>query len=462
MVTYSITKDTSQTVIPALPRSPGVYCYTDGNGRALYVGKAKNLQSRIRQYFTRDDAIGEKTRVLVNQIQSVAIWQTASEFDALLLEANRIRAFQPKYNVIARDDKSPLYVCLTLGEALPRVIFVRKPKDTSAQKRRAYFGPFQSARVARKILRQIRRAIPYCTAKRRDGRPCFYTQVGLCDPCPSFISKLQDIAEKRRLTALYKRNITRLKDMLSGNTSGIITDLEHTMKRYANKRMFEQAQRVYRHILALRHIQSHSYDPSLYVSNASFLDTVHHKEESSLCAVLRPFYPQLTQIRRIECIDISSTGGAHATGSLVVFTDGMPNPPLYRRFRIRSGGTPHDVDMIREVLARRLAHTEWPMPDVLIVDGGKPQAAAAKKTLDEAHSGIPLIALAKRREDIVIPVNDSFRVVQLEYNNPALHLVARVRDEAHRFAISYHRLLRTRAFSDTIAKHEASDSRVSV
>ncbi len=450
-----------KTVAQQLPHVPGVYIFRNAKRTIIYIGKAKDLRNRVIQYFLRDDAVGAKTKILVSQITSIDTIETLSEFDALLLEAKLIREHKPKYNVIAKDDKSPLYVCITLEEEMPRILFVRKTALETVHKR-VYFGPFQSGRTVRSLIRELRSIIPYCTQKIRNGRPCFYTHLGLCSPCPSVISKMQNSPARDELIGIYRKNIQLLVDILSGKSRQLLQDYKLEMSKAAEAERFEDAQAAKRNIERLGRLLEKHYDPSHYVQEESLLEHMYDSELSGLQKHLRPYYPLIAALNRIECIDISNTSGTSATGSLVVLSDGKPFPPQYRRFKIRSMQTPNDFAMIAEVVERRLRHTEWPYPGLLVVDGGKGQVAAAKRVLDDKGVTIPLIGLAKRFEEIIVPYENTTKTVRLPFDDHGLHLLQRLRDESHRFALTYHRKLRKKAFIGTIAKHEASGTRVPV
>ncbi len=435
-----------------IPQTPGVYIYKDQLGGVLYVGKGINLKKRVQQYFTRDDAVGDKTKHLVAQIASIEIISTMNEFDALLLEAKLIRQYLPKYNVIARDDKSPLYIRITIEEELPHVLFVRRPTTGT------FFGPFQSGKIVRELLRNLRRIVPYCTQKQRNGRPCFYTHLGFCHPCPSIIVRMTDKEGKQQGTHEYRRNIFRLRDILSGKTNTVVKDLEKEMKEFAKHGEFEQAAMARNQIQHLTDMLQKHYDPMFYLEGSD----VFAKENQALLAGLSSVYPHLPKLDRIECIDISNLGGKQATGSLVVLFHGQPDKSQYRKFKIRMPNHPNDFAMVAEVLHRRLNHSEWPYPDLLVIDGGKGQVGSALGVLQKRNISIPLIGLAKRREEIIAPKlgNPSFprtresilefTTIRLPLTSPGLHLLERIRDEAHRFAITYHRLLRKKESFDTI------------
>jgi excinuclease ABC subunit C len=210
----------------------------------------------------------------------------------------------------------------------------------------------------------------------------------------------------------------------------------------ARKQNFEDAAALRNHIQNLRYMLQKQYDPMMYITGNTGVENIYEKELGSLRQTLLPYIPNLMALHRIECIDISNTGGNQATGSLVVLTDGHKDTSQYKRFRIRMENAPNDVAMIAEVVTRRFAHPEWGTPDLFIVDGGKPQVKAATNVI----STIPIIGLAKRFEEIVVPQGSEWKIIRIPYTSPALHVLERIRDEAHRFAITYHRLLRKKAF----------------
>lgn len=428
--------DTTPEKIGNLPQTAGVYLFSDSHGKILYVGKAKNVRSRVSSYFMTPSGQLLKTQQLVPQIARIRTIQTRSEFEALLLEAKLIHSHQPKYNSLAKDDKSPLYLTIT-NEKLPHVSFVRKPKNPQ-------FGPFQSPRAVRSLLRRLRSVVPYCTQKQRTGRACFYTQLGLCGPCPSYIEGLPKGNPRRReLTRLYRRNMRRLTAILSGKTTRVLRELESEIRTSAKDMAYEKAAEAKEQRDALLSLLTTPLDPSWYTQRNSALEDQYKEEEQALRDAISPHLSALPpSLRRIECYDISNLYGTNPTGSMVVAGEGIMDPSSYRRFHIRGLAQPNDVGMMREVLTRRLKHEDWPAPDLILVDGGKSQVAAAVSVLTQAESTIPVIGLAKQFERIVVPQGRAFTTVTLRLDNPALHLLRRIRDEAHRFALSYHRKLR--------------------
>jgi excinuclease ABC subunit C len=218
--------------------------------------------------------------------------------------------------------------------------------------------------------------------------------------------------------------------------------MEKEMLEYAREDKFEKAAEMKNHIEQLRLLMQKRYDPSVYSEAYDSFTPLVQKELDTLYLVLRPYIPGLQSLHRIECIDISNIGGLWATGSLVVLIDGKIDTSLYKRFKIRMSNIPNDFDMIKEVTMRRFSHADWSFPDLFIVDGGKGQIQAAIQAIKEKNLQIPVLGLAKRYEEIVLPVNGSWKVLRVSQESPALHMVERIRDEAHRFALSYHKLLR--------------------
>lgn len=431
--------------LASLSHEPGVYLYKNDEGTVIYVGKARDLSRRVKQYFTRRAGMDEKTKRLVADIRSIQTIATTSEFDALLLEAKLIREFMPKYNVISRDDKSPLYVVITLSETLPRLFLVRKGEigTYSRNKQNAVYGPFQSGFAVRGLLRQLRSIVPYCTQKQRTGKPCFYTHLGLCQPCPSAIVSFSG-AEQKEKTALYRKNMLRLKALFDGKVRWLAEEYEKEMRRFAELQQFELASAVKQRLLLLNSLSQHRYDPQVFIEQGAA--DIYEEELAELHTYLCKFYPNLKPLTRIECFDISNLYGQQAVGSMVVLLSGRPESHEYRKFRIKTVRGISDVSMMDEVLSRRLKHREWPYPQFILIDGGKPQVAAARDVLRRSQLSIPMAGLAKREEEIVIPDGNDFVTLRLPLSGRAIKVLMRIRDEAHRFAITYHRLLRSKAF----------------
>lgn len=440
------TMELSQTTLASLPKIPGVYLFHDATGGVIYVGKAINLYRRVHQYFNSKLAIGSKTKQLVGQIADLQTIPTLTEFDALLLEAKLIRRYRPRYNSIAKDDRSPLYIGVSLNEELPHIRLLRKTaigkSGFTTGRKNTVFGPFQSARMAKMILRCLRRIVPYCLQKKRDGKPCFYTHFGYCQPCPSLLAKMPNSEMRQKLVRQYRKNIFRLSHILAGKAKTVLRQMESEMRQAAKDGRFEQASHVKQQINNLYSLLATRYDPNIYLENEMKHEDLALHEAVELQKALQKIYPDLGRLTRIEAVDVSNLSGKEATGSLVVMTGGRIDTDQYRKFKIKITAAANDVAMIREVLHRRFAHNEWPLPNLLVVDGGKAQLTAARQVLQERGITLPVISLSKRFEEVVGFKNEHYPTLRLSLTSRELHLLQRLRDEAHRFALAYHRLLR--------------------
>lgn len=417
-----------------LPHTPGVYMFRAENREVLYVGKAVDLKNRVSSYFN-PSLLSPKTKQMVSQHASISHIRTTSEFDALLLEAKLIKSLKPKYNIIWRDDKHPLYIKIT-HELYPKVTTSRKEDDPSA----LYFGPFPSSRIVRETLRHLRHVIPYCTERAIRKKPCFYAHLGLCNPCPNMIEQMEG-KPKRQAHREYRTHIRRLVRILDGKSSSVIGELSRDMLRASEKEDYRTAQRLKESMMRLQYLTEQRRSIQDYMKNPNLYSDVRKEECEQIAAIAHA--PEAT---RIEGYDISNTMGTCATGSMVVFYQGDPDTSSYRRFKIRTKRAPDDYTMMREMIQRRLAHDEWPRPDIMLIDGGIGHVSTVLDILQEQQNTIPVIGLAKRFEEIIVPhmsdTGRTFTKVILPAGSPALRLVQRVRDEAHRFARNYHIKLR--------------------
>jgi len=434
-------------IIQDLSSSPGVYLYKDVNRNVIYVGKAKNLKKRIATYFDNYNEQSDKTKQMIDIAVFVTIITTISEFDALLLESNLIRRYQPKYNIIAKDDKSPLYVKISLSEDLPRITFIRKHNIQIKKSKTGIdqiYGPFPSFREIKNLISMIRRVIPFCTQKKRDGKSCFYTHLGLCNPCPSFIVGLSDLKIKKNLSDKYRQNMLKINAIFSGRVQNVQRDLLKSIRIHSQKLEYEKAAEAYRQLESLKYLLIKSYDPVRYFTKNSLPQDDLNFQETEIIKIIGRFFPNLTKINRIECYDISHFYGQAPVGSMVVLKNGVPDTGQYRKFKIKRTTGINDPEMMAEVIDRRMKNIQWNMPDLIILDGGKGQLSSVKKTLNFLNIEIPLISLAKKYEEIIIPVDNNFITIRLKKDNPGLQLIMRIRDESHRFALNYQRFLRNR------------------
>lgn len=429
-----------------LPTTCGVYTFYDRNNTILYVGKAKNLKNRILSYFSSSQLSDEKTRQLVSLIAYIEITETISEFDSLLLEAKCIKRLQPKYNVLWKDDKHYLYIKIT-KEPYPRILLSRRENDRNA----LYFGPFPTSSIIKKMISYIRTIFPFCTQKSTVKKPCFYTHINLCNPCPASIRKLDGI-EYRKAKAIYRSNIRQIIRLLHGKYSFVLKNLSKSMNEFSKKQEFEKAAYLRDTIGKLSYLTHRFTSSEMYMENPYLVADEHQKEQHELHAIVKKYFDDTKKPKKIECYDISNISGQLAVGSMIVFIDAQPEKKLYRRFKIRTVSNMNDFGMIAEVIKRRLLHKEWILPDLIVIDGGKPQLNAVKDIFSINNCKIPTIGLAKEYEEIIIPNKNKYEKIKLPDNSPALHLMQRLRDEAHRFAHAYHVLLRLKHIVSSVEK----------
>jgi len=417
-----------------IPHNPGVYKFLDEDGKIIYIGKAIDLKRRINSYFQKNIFLDRKTKLLVDKIKKIEWIVVQSEFEALLLEASLIKKYQPFFNIKARDDKRPLFIKIT-NEEFPKVFISRFMDDTSI-----YFGPFPSVKIVRKILFTLRKIFPFCSQKKISKKPCFWSHINLCKPCPSYITKQSDF-EKERLKKIYVKNIKNLIEVLSGNQSKVVKNLTRNMRILSKKQEYEKAQEVRNQIKLLDYLWSSHFSITNYLENPNFLEDVRTMEQKELFNLLKGNLGFKKIPRRIECFDASHISGTARTVAMVTFVNGEPEKSLYRRFKIKTKGS-DDLKLLEEALTRRFRHKEWGYPDLLVIDGSKNQINLALKVVKNSGTDIPIIGLAKPFDKIVTAQEGNFRFISLANNSGALHLLQRLRDEAHRFARSYHHHLR--------------------
>ncbi len=550
-----------EATLKRLPDRPGVYLMRDTRGDVLYVGKAQSLRNRVRSYWQKQAPAGEihRIRSVIDRVADVEVTETDSVSEALLLEANLIKRFKPRFNVRLKDDKSYPYIKVTLGDDFPRVERTRKLVNDGSR----YFGPYASASSVDESMNLVRRLFPFrtCTIEIKEGeralqRPCLLYHIKRCQgPCIEAISKDD-----------YRADIEQVELFLEGRQETLVKALQVEMSAASQREDYERAAQHRDKIRAIERTmesqkmaafarteldmigmarQDNQAAMTLFVirdgkmigRDVYLLDAAHDAtDDEVLASFLEQYYARATSIPRevyvpaavgegstiqgfltekrggpvhlrvpqrgekrslmelatrnaadtlareharwladqgktlaaleqlaealglpgpplrIECYDISNFQGSESVGSMVVFEDGKPRSGEYRRFRIKSVQGPNDFASHQEVLRRRFRVTRsgdegseeerrWAMPDLVIVDGGKGQVSAAKAVLDEVGlHDLPLAGLAKEREELFLPGRSD--PIVLPSTSSALYLVQRLRDEAHRFAITYHRSLR--------------------
>lgn len=424
-----------------LPDAPGVYFYYNTVGKLLYIGKATSLKKRVGSYFTK--AHNVRIADLVMNIARIDYIQTPTVIEALVLETNQIHTKQPPYNILSRDDKSFLYLCIT-NEDFPKPVLLRgldlerlgvKPfsSSLSADAKRqflAVFGPYISGRSLRTALELIRKSIPWSICGGILPRACFDSQIGRCPGvCTGAISKMN-----------YRKIIRQLIKFFSGKKAEVVRQMTREMKTAALKKDFERAVDLRNKVSALEHIN----DVALIMRDDDW-DLIPTNNQP---AISKPDH--INVLGRIEAYDIANISGTSNVASMVVFEQGQASKHLYRKFRIKSFDGANDVGAMEEVMRRRLARiisspSSWPKPDLFIIDGGEGQVNRVKEVMKELGIEIPTIGIAKgfdRKQDRLV----------YDESNPELRRIAesskeilqRARDEAHRFAGAYHRVLRSK------------------
>ncbi len=437
-----------------IPHNPGVYRYYDASDQIIYIGKAKNLRHRVGSYFSTKLMSGSKTQALVSNIASMDFIITASEFEAIILEAQLIRDIMPKYNITLKDDKTNLYLVIRKESFdisgkkvnVPKVLLVRKtlilPTDI-------VFGPYTNSDTARLIYKSTRKIFGFrdCNTLKfnrykRLKRPCLYGYIGMClAPCTK-----NDNASLQT----YTTSISKVKKLLSSGAKPIINSLRSAMLASSKNHDYEEAAQIRDTLKKLESIIVDFKTPDRYIENPHLTEDIADKALSELVRVL----PNLDKLpQRIECYDIANISGKEAVGAMVTAINGVVDKREYKRFRIKLKNTPDDFAMMREVITRRLKHEltdskliAWGRPDLLVIDGGKGQVSAALEVLATLNYFVPVVGLAKKFETLVYKdlVTNEFVEIKVAEANYGLSLLIRLRDEAHRFGQAYHHKLRLR------------------
>ncbi len=437
--------------ISQFPKAPGVYLMKDARGRVLYVGKAKDLRSRVASYFQESadllDSRGPEIARMAAMVEDIDCLECETEVDALLSESRLIKDIQPPFNAQLKDGKTFPYLEITVRDDFPGVYVTRQPKPKGTK----LYGPFINANALREAVNALQKVFKYRTCElqiraddesRRYFRPCLLHAINQCTaPCAALISP-ED----------YRRDIDRLKKFLASKRSVVLRQMSREMEAAAAAQRFEEAATLRDRIKSIESL-SLSGTPGEHVQpEVFFVDPGRGLEKlGELLGLEAP-------PRTIEGIDIATLQGGESVGALVCFIDGRPFKNGYRRFRIKNVQGVDDYAMIREVIARRYryaAEGEELYPDVILIDGGLGQLHAALDAFGEMDAEVcrgpsMVVSLAKREEEIYVQAKS--KPVRLPRNHEALRLLQQIRDEAHRFAQHYHHLLRRKkTFDDDAA-----------
>lgn len=537
-----------------VPTLPGCYIYYDKNGEIIYVGKAKNLKSRVSSYFhKKHDRV--KVAVLVSKIEKMEYIITDSEVEALILEAHLIKKHKPKYNILLKDDKKYPYFLIT-DEDYPRITVVRK-KNINPDKGK-FYGPYTNSRAMYSTLDFLKKIFPLkqCKTPKFSNRPCLYYHIGKCmAPCQGKVTPQE-----------YQNIVAQVELFLSGKQTELIKKLKTQMEEYAKNEQYEKAARMRDSYLDLQKTLEHQKvvyentrlnediiavlyeegifavtilliregrlidkkDFTYFVENEDkdeffktffqeyystlmlefpdkivstdlenigdkqlyqdWLEIISHKKikisygkskqgrelaqlaqknvqnlfENARIKKLASIRDDFNEVgaylqetlkltnfpNRIECYDISHIQGTNTVASMVVFYNGMSKKTAYKKFKLKTTeGKPDDFLSMKEVLTRRLSRLgekNWEKPDLIIIDGGKGQLSSVMEVVEEMGiTGIDFVSLAKREEEVFLPHQS--KSIRIPMNSNAMFLIQRIRDEAHRFAITYHRSLRSKA-----------------
>jgi len=439
--------ETLRAGIKRFPKTPGVYLMKDARGRVLYVGKAKDLRSRVGSYFQDSADLlstrGPEIARMASEVADIDFLDTDTEVDALLQENRLIKDIQPPYNERLRDDKTFPYLEITTGDDFPGVYVTRKPRLKGSK----LYGPFINVAGLRDAVNALQKVFKYRTCeleifdgddRRRFFRPCLLHSIKQCTaPCADRISR-----------EAYRQDVARLKRFLASKRSVVLRQMTRDRDRAAEERRYEDAARLRDQIKA---IESLSLSGDVHDDVQPEVFYVDPRQGLEKLAELL----ELDSVpRSIEGIDIANLQGAESVGALVCFLDGKPYKGGYKRFRIKEVEGIDDYAMIREVIRRRYKYAaggEELYPDVILIDGGLGHLHAGLEAFADMDVHPPMvISLAKREEEIYAQARSA--AIRLARNNDALRLLQQVRDEAHRFAQHYHHILRRkRTFDQDVA-----------
>lgn len=460
--------DVLREKLKTLPGTPGVYFHKSKEGEIIYVGKAAVLKNRVRQYFQASRNRDPKTEALVAEIHDTDWMEVESELEALFLESEMIRRYMPRYNILLRDDKALSYIRIDIDSDYPTVTTSRRPLDDGAR----YFGPYFSTYAVRQALKLLRRIFPYATKRMvAQKRVSLDYHLGLDPGLEQGKTSLED----------YRKNLRSLIAIIEGRRAGVIQKVETEMKRASRVQNYEQAAVLRNRLSALKNLGR-----QVIFSDKEFLDISKDQALTQLQTLLGLPEPP----KRIEGYDISHMSGTNVVASMVVFTNGVSNKGEYRKFKTSERND--DFANMHETIFRRFSEKNckaWGIPSLVLIDGGAGQLAAALAAVAEQGMQIPTVSVAKREEELIVHATDSHvdttfleRLVReplpgvevrrqgdiyavnlhIGQSNAGAHsknlrggntlspytdtvkLIQRIRDESHRFAVSYHSTLKRR------------------
>jgi len=455
--------------ISQLPKTAGVYAFKNEK-EILYIGKAANIKERVKNHFSQSNY---RDNLFINQTKKIGYIKTSSEFaepsvhltshpasqgstiEALILEANLIKKYQPKYNIVWKDSKNYFFIGIT-KEDFPQIFITHQPVEVLSSKYKVlrrknipttkykilntkFVGPFVDGKALKQTLKILRKIFPFRSCNKIPKHPCLWYQLKRC-PAPCLLKSA--VAEQipnlnNKIKREYQDNIKNIRKILEGKKTQVLKNLKKEMKTASKNQKFEKAAKIRDQIMALEKVLAHTRIFEGYVKPRSW---------QYFTVVLKKILRTKRKIFRIEAYDVSNIQGQKATGSMITFLRGKPDKNFYRRFKIKISGKPDDTAMLKEILTRRLKHKEWPFPDLILIDGGKPQLNIAVKSKSQNPNSkkIKIIALAKRKNELFIE-NQKKPILLKNLPREIFNLILQLRDEAHRFAKKYHLKLRENA-----------------
>ena len=425
-------KFVSKKRISQLPKFPGVYCFKNKN-EILYVGKAVNLRERVKNHFQQPSY---KDYLFLDKVEKIGYIKTNSEIEALILEAELIKKLQPKFNVIWRDSKNYFFVGKTI-EDFPQIFWThqKKVKSQKSKVKTEYVGPFVNGKALKETLKNLRKVFPFRSCRTLPNSPCLWYHLERCPaPCILKTKSAKEIGLKEKIKKECQRNAENVFKIIQGKKKEVLKKLKKEMRESAKKENFEEAAKIRDQILALEKVLEHSK-----ILEREIKIEIPWKEiEEKLKEILK-----VERVSRIEAFDVSQIHGNFAVGSMITFINGVPEKNFYRRFKIKFTKKPSDVDMIKEILERRFKHKEWEFPDLILIDGGKAQLNAAVKIKNQKPkiNSIKVISLAKKENKLFVE-GEKEPIYLKNLPKEIFSLILNLDNEAHRFAISYHKKLR--------------------
>lgn len=436
-------KNSALKQLDNIPTLPGVYFFKSDKGQIIYIGKSASLKARVKSYFVKNALHGIKASMLAD-IVSVDYKITHTEIDALILESQLIKKHRPRYNVLLKDDKNYFYSVFT-DEQFPKILITHQiSKFQALGSKLQVLGPYTDGTALKTTLKYLRKIFPYCTCKNDHNNKCLKAHLGLCLGVCCAKDKSKFNSEYK---ASYQKNINYLIAVLSGKKTSILKSMEKEMKIAVKNEDFEKAAKIRDQIKGLKNVFEHRV--------FRYFDE-NQKQGSNIEKIKDELYQIIgRKIERIEFYDVSNIQGELATASIVVFDGERLNKNHYRKFKIKTILGANDPAMMEEVLRRRLkrlfsnldSKERWPMPDLIIVDGGVTQLGVARKVLNENNlKSISVASLAKNPDRLFVsPIK---QIALKDLSDDTRLLLQNLRDEAHRFAIGYHKKLRHKKLKD--------------